>query len=147
MSRIRVAIRIGAPPAEVWDALRDIRSHVRWMHDAAAIRLTSHQREGVGTTFDCDSRLGPFRLTDHMDVVRWKPARAMGVRHTGLVGGHGEFRLRPRRGRRATRFTWTESLRFPWWMGGPVGSALAKPFFRHMWRKNLRSLKALVEGP
>lgn len=145
MSRIRVVTRIDAPPVEVWDALRDIGSHVRWMHDAAAIRFTSAQREGPGTTFDCDSRLGPFRLTDHMEVVRWKPARAMGVRHTGLVRGHGEFRLRRRKGRTATRFSWTETLRFPWWMGGPVAGALTKPFFRHIWKRNLRNLKALVE--
>ncbi len=145
MSAIRVATLIAAPRREVWEAVRDIGSHVRWMHDAERIRITSGRHHGVGTTFDCDSRLGPFRLTDHMEVIEWKPGRAMTIRHVGAVRGVGRFSLRRRRGGAATLFVWKEVLRFPWWMGGPVGGALTRPFFRHMWKKNLGNLKALVE--
>jgi uncharacterized protein YndB with AHSA1/START domain len=144
MSRVRVSTVIDASRAEVWDAVRDIGSHVRWMHDAEAIRFTSGRREGTGTTFDCDSRLGPFRLVDHMEVVEWQPGRVIGIRHVGTVTGVGRFTLR--RHRRGTRFVWKEKLRFPWWMGGPVAGVITAPFFRRMWRKNLRNLKALVEG-
>ncbi len=143
MSTIRVSTLITASRGEVWGAVRDIGSHVRWMRDAERIRITSPRREGVGTTFDCDSRLGPFRLTDRMEVIEWKPGRAMTVRHVGLVRGVGRFSLRRRR--HGTLFVWKEVLRFPWWMGGPVGSAVAAPFFRRMWKKNLRNLKRLVE--
>ena len=45
-----------------------------------------------------------------------------------------------------TRFTWTERLRFPWWMGGPVGALAAKPILRAVWRRNLATLKQLVEA-
>jgi uncharacterized protein YndB with AHSA1/START domain len=144
MSSIRVATFIAAPRAEVWEALRDIGSHVRWMHDALAIRFTSRRQQGVGTTFDCDSRLGPLRLTDRMEVIEWKPGRAMTVRHVGVVRGVGRFQLKRRRG--GTLFVWKEVLRFPWWMGGAVGAEIAAPFFRRMWKKNLANLKAIVEA-
>lgn len=143
MSSIRVSTTIGASRAGVWEALRDIGSHVRWMEDAESIRITSPRREGVGTTFDCVSRLGPFRVMDHMEIIEWKPGRAMTVRHVGAVRGVGRFSLRRRR--HGTLFVWKEVLRFPWWMGGPVGAAVASPFFRRMWKKNLRNLKAVVE--
>ena len=58
----------------------------------------------------------------------------------GKVTGVGRFSLRMRP--RGTLFVCQETLRFPWWMGGPIGSRLAAPFFRRMWKKNLRNLKA-----
>jgi len=143
MSSIRVSTVISASRAEVWEAVRDVGSHVRWMDDAESISITSARHEGVGTTFDCASRLGPFRLVDRMEVIEWKPGRAMTVRHVGVVRGVGRFSLRRRR--HGTLFVWKEVLRFPWWMGGPVGAAVASPFFRRMWKKNLRNLKAVVE--
>ena len=143
-THIRVSTLIPASRARVWAVVRDIGSHVRWMHDAEAIRFTSPRHEGVGTTFECDSRLGPFRLTDHMEVVEWRTGRALGIRHVGKVTGVGRFSLRFRP--RGTLFVWQETLRFPWWMGGRVGSRLAAPFFRRMWKKNLRNLKAVVEA-
>ena len=144
MSRITVAVTIDAPPSRVWDRVEDIASHVEWMRDAEAIEFTSGSTSGVGTTFDCRTRVGPFRMTDRMEITEWSPGRAMGVRHVGLVAGTGTFRLRARR-RGRTRFVWSERLVFPWWMGGPVGSFLAKPVFHHIWRSNLRDLRRLVE--
>ncbi len=144
MSRVRVATFIRASRGEVWEAVRDIGSHVQWMHDAVAIRFTSDRREGVGTTFDCDSKLGPFRITDRMEVTEWSPGRIMGVRHVGAVTGVGRFTLKRRRG--GTVFVWKETLTFPRWMGGPIGAAVAAPFFKRMWKKNLRNLKRRIEG-
>jgi hypothetical protein len=69
----------------------------------------------------------------------------MGIRHVGLVTGSGRFTLRRARGGR-TRFTWEEKLRFPWWMGGPLGGALGARVLRRIWRRNLRNLKRQVEG-
>jgi len=146
VSRVRVSTVIDAPPRRVWAGVRDISSHVSWMEDAVAIRYTSRRHEGVGTTFDCDTKVGPFRLTDRMEVTEWSEGRAMGIRHTGLVQGTGRFTVRSaRRGR--TRFTWDERLRFPWWMGGAPGSVVAAPVLRHIWRRNLVNLKREIEGP
>src|SRR3954454_688866 len=145
MARIRTRVDIDAPPAEVWRAIEHLESHVDWMEDALAIRLTSRRRRGVGTTFDCDTKVGPLRLTDQMEITRWSDRRAMGVRHVGLVTGTGQFKLRrARRGR--TRFTWEERLSFPWWMGGPVGGVVGGWVLRRVWRRNLANLKGLVEG-
>ena len=83
MTTIRVSTLIDAPPARVWESVRDISSHIRWMDDADAIRFTSATRTGVGTTFDCDTRVGPLRLTDHMEVTEWEEPRRLGIRHVG----------------------------------------------------------------
>jgi uncharacterized protein YndB with AHSA1/START domain len=150
MARIRVSTVIEATPAQVWSAVSDIGSHVLWMHDATAIRITSHRVSGVGTTFDCDTRVGPLRLTDQMEITSWRPRRQMGVRHRGAVSGKGAVTLRRvrggRRGSVRTRFTWTERLRFPWYLGGPFGSLAASPVLRWIWRRNLRNLRRLVEA-
>ena len=145
MARIRVATTIDAPPKSVWASIRDIASHVGWMEDAVAIRFTSDARDKVGTTFECDTRVGPFRLTDLMEVTEWDERKRMGIRHVGLVTGTGRFTLRKARGNR-TRFTWDERLRFPWWMGGPLGGTLAAPLLKRIWRRNLRNLKRQVES-
>jgi uncharacterized protein YndB with AHSA1/START domain len=146
--KLQVSVQIDASPAEVWRAVEDIAAHREWMLDAAEIRFVGDQRRGVGTTFDCDTRLGPFRLTDRMEVTEWRPGRAMGVRHAGVVTGTGRFTLRRVRRRRGggTRFAWQERLRFPWWLGGPLGAAVAKPALTAVWRRSLRNLKASVEA-
>ena len=136
--RIRVGITIPATVERVWDDVRDLASHVEWMADAEAIRFTSEQQSGLGTTFECDTRIGPFRMVDHMEVTAWIEGRVIGVRHTGLVSGSGKFVLKPEGAQqRSTRFTWDEELSIPWLMGGPlVGVVL-----RLVWMRNLRRLR------
>ncbi len=136
-TRIRVAVTLQAPPDEVWDDVRDLASHVEWMADAESITFVTPRRDGVGTAFDCVTKVGFIRLTDRMQITEWTPGRAMGVRHEGLVTGTGRFTLR-RRLRGGTRFTWQERLDVPWWLGGP----LATPVLYLIWRRNLRRLRA-----
>ena len=136
---------VDASPAEVWSAVEDISSHVLWMHDAVSISYTSRRTSGVGTTFDCRTRVGPLRLTDKMEITAWRPRRQMGVRHVGVVSGKGAFVLQSvRRGR--TKFTWKERLHFPWYLGGPIGGVIGARVLRMVWRRNLRTLKRLVEA-
>ena len=142
--KIRVGIKIDAPPEVVWRTVESIERHVDWMTDAVSITFTGSSTRGVGTRFDCVTRIGPFRTTDRMTVTQWTPRRAIGIEHRGVVTGRGRFTL-SRRGRNHTRFTWTEKLKFPWRMGGPVGALAAKPILRAVWRRNLRTLKRLVE--
>jgi hypothetical protein len=145
MPRIRVQATIDAPRRAVWVRLADIADHIDWMADARAIRFTSERHSGVGTVFECETRIGPLRTTDIMEVTEWRQGRSLGVRHTGMVSGAGRFVLR--RGRRGrTRITWDERLRFPWWLGGPVAGLLAAPVLRRVWRGNLRRLASLVEN-
>lgn len=145
MSHIRVSTVIGAPRQQVWADLRDIASHVQWMADAESIHFTSRQRQGVGTTFDCITKVGPIRLNDRMEVTEWREGRAMGIRHVGMVAGTGRFTLRTTpRGK--TRFTWEERLTYPWWLAGPLGATLSRPLLRHIWKNNLKRLKHRLEA-
>lgn len=146
MTRIRVSADYDATPDAVWRVIEPIDDHVRWMADAETIRFLDEQTSGVGTRFECVTRIGPIRLVDAMEITEWAPGRAMGVRHQGVVGGEGRFTLEPLDGGRRTRFTWEETLRFPWWLGGPVGAAVAGPLvLRRIWAGNLRRLRPLVE--
>jgi uncharacterized protein YndB with AHSA1/START domain len=115
--RVEVAVVVDAPPRRVWADVADVASHVEWMADAV----------------------------DRMEVTEWRPGRAMGVRHTGLVTGEGRFTLHRARGGR-TRFTWEERLVFPWWLGGPVGATVGSVVLRRVWAGNLRRLKQRIEG-
>jgi len=145
MGRIRVSTVIDASPAEVWEEVRLIERHVDWMADAHEITFTSDTITGVGTTFDCVTRVGPIRVTDRMAITSWREGREIGVAPRGLVTGTGRFTLaRVRRDR--TRFTWVEHLSYPWWLGGPVGGVVGGFVMRRIWRRNLRVLKALVES-
>jgi hypothetical protein len=144
MTAIRVEETIAAPVEALWAAVEDIGSHVRWMEDAVAIRFVSVKRSGVGATFDCDTKIGPFRLTDRMVVTEWEPCRTLGIRHAGMVTGTGRFALTPATG--GSSFVWEEELTFPAWMGGNVGGAAAAPMLRRVWRRNLHNLKTLVES-
>ena len=145
VAHIRVSIIIDRPPSVVWRGIEDIASHVNWMADAEAIRFTSSSTRGVGTTFDCDTKIGPFRLTDRMEITEWDEGRAVGVRHHGLVAGVGRFTLQRTAGG-GTLFSWEEELDFPWWLGGPLGEAIGGPLvLKRIWQGNLRHLKERLE--
>ena len=141
MARIRVSTTLDAPPDVVWADLADIASHVEWMADARAIRFLTAQTAGVGTRFECDTKVGPLTLTDVMEITEWEPGRSMGVRHTGLITGHGRFRLRRARGGR-THFQWKEKLTYPSRLGGRFGAFISSPALRWVWKRNLRRLAA-----
>ena len=140
---VRVARQLPASRARVWAELREIERHVEWMADAVAITFTSSQREGVGTTFRCLTRVGPLSLVDVMTITSWREQEALGVRHEGLVTGEGDFALRDDDA--GTLVSWTETLHFPWWLGGHVGELIARPVFGSLWRGNLRRLAERVD--
>jgi hypothetical protein len=147
MGRIRVSIELNATPAEVWEIVEPVERHVDWMADAVAIHFQTEQTRGVGTTFLCDTKVGPITLQDHMEITEWEPGRKMGVRHTGVVTGSGVFELEPIDLDRRTRFTWTEALRFPWFLGGRLGEVVGGQFvMKQIWKRNLRKLHELVDA-
>lgn len=116
------------------------------MADAIAVRFESDRREGVGTTFQTDTKVGPIRLTDKMVITEWEPPAVMGIRHTGVVTGTGRFTLEEVPGRPdETRFTWQENLTFPAWMGGRLGGRFGAPVLRRIWHHNLENLRRHFE--
>lgn len=136
---------IEASREAVWRALADIASHAEWMADAEHIDFIGSRRAGVGTRFDCVTRVGPIRLTDRMEIVEWRRGRCIGVVHSGVVTGAGVFRIR-RAGRGRIRVEWSERLRFPWFLGGPVGGLVGGRVLAAIWRGNLRRLAVRVES-
>jgi hypothetical protein len=146
MSHIQVSIDINAPVSRVWEVVEPVERHIDWMADAVAIRFQTEQTRGVGTKFFCDTKVGPIKLVDVMTITAWEPNAVMGVTHTGVVTGTGEFTLTAL-SETTTRFTWTESLVFPWWLGGPIGAIVGGQIvMKAIWRRNLRKLKKLVEA-
>lgn len=141
MARIRVSTTIEAPIDAVWEYVRRIDSHTEWMADAESISFLNDQTEGVGTAFECLTKVGPLRLNDTMVVTEWADREAIGVRHTGLVTGEGRFTLAPA-GTDRTEFRWTEELQFPWWMGGILGDIVGARVLEWVWRRNLKTLRA-----
>jgi carbon monoxide dehydrogenase subunit G len=145
MGRIRVAVEIDAPPSAVWSVVEPVERHVEWMADAESITFSGQQTRGVGTRFVCRTKIGPISLDDEMEVTEWEPGRAIGVRHQGVVTGTGVFELEPIDLGRRTRFTWTEDLTFPWYLGGPIGElAGGQLVLKLIWKRNLRALDRLV---
>ena len=140
---VTVSIVIDAPPSSVWAVIEPIETHVEWMADAESITFTSEQHRGIGTTFECLTRIGPFRTNDRMIVTEWEADRVMGIAHRGLFTGTGRFVLEPV-GPAQTRFTWTEEIHFPWWMAGSIGARGARPILQRVWRANLERLAHLV---
>jgi hypothetical protein len=140
---IEISTQISATPVVLWEEIRHINRHVNWMNDAAAISFLSTSTEGVGTSFTCLTKVGPFKTTDIMTITRWEEQKAMGVEHVGLVKGSGIFTITPN-GNTST-ITWKEQLTFPWWMLGGLGSYLASPILKIIWKKNLQNLKRIVE--
>jgi hypothetical protein len=150
MSDVTVSIDLDATPVEVWAIVEPIEDHTDWMADAVAIRFETEQTRGVGTKFLCDTKVGPIKLVDQMEITEWMPATAtqdgaMGVKHTGIVTGSGIFTLEPLAGGKRTKFTWTEDLDFPWYLGGRLGEIIGgKLVLSFIWKRNLRTLQALV---
>lgn len=143
MATIELSLTIDSPPEMAWKHLSDLENHATWMKDAEAITFLTTQRRGVGTEMQVPTRVGPLRTNDVMTVTAWEEGHSITVDHHGAVSGTGTFHI----GRVGsdTRLHWTETLRFPWYFGGPLGAAIAGPILRTIWRGNLARFKAIVE--
>ena len=144
MARVRVSRVIAAPPGIVWPVIADIEGHARWQVDVRRITITSSSARGVGTTYACDTRLGPVRMRIPMEIVEWDEGAAVAVQYDGTLRGGGRITLTRKR-RRRTKVTWAARVHFPWWMGGAVGALAAAQVLRAVWRKNLAALEHQVE--
>ncbi|MFP4073108.1 MAG: SRPBCC family protein [Actinomycetota bacterium] len=145
MARIAVSRTMEAPTDRVWAAMADLGSHVEWMKDARSIVFTTDQREGVGTRTQVETRVGPLRTLDIMEVVGWEEGKSIEVAHRGLVKGRGTLAATPLA--QETLVTWEEELTFPWWLGGGVTAWLARPVLAAVWRGNLRRLERSLTSP
>jgi hypothetical protein len=143
MADIEVSIRIDRSLRDVWDHASRLEDHADWMMDVKSISFLDNQTSGVGTTMDVLTRVGPFVTTDVIVVEEWNELHSIVVSHQGVVSGHGAFVLESDDG--VTCFTWRENLRFPWYVGGGITAALAKPILVRIWRGNLRRFAATFD--
>jgi Polyketide cyclase / dehydrase and lipid transport len=144
MSRITVSQEVGAGRWAVWERLADLGDHPTWMADAENLVFTSPATRGVGTAMEVRTRIGPLRTTDRMEVTGWVEGHSIEVTHQGLIEGVGTLAVTG--GDSRSTVTWSESLRFPWWLGGGVTAWVARPVLRRAWAGNLRRLAGEVEG-
>lgn len=144
MSPLVVSVLVRAPLAVVWEAVADLGSHPRWMTDAESLEFLGDVRSGVGTRMLVETRIGPLRTRDVIEVTGWEPGQRITVVHRGAISGEGVLQLDAMAG--GTRLKWSERLRFPWWWGGALTALLARPVLRWVWRRNLRRFERLVEA-
>lgn len=139
MAHIAVSREMTASPGVVWEALADLGSHAEWMKDAENIVFAGEQTRGRGTVMEVETRVGPFRTRDVLEVIGWDEGTSIDVTHRGLVTGSGTMSVSPHG--HGSRVDWRENLSFPWWLGGPITAMLAKPVLAAIWRGNLRRLE------
>ena len=135
MLQVRLEIEIDASSDAVWRELSDLSSYAEWMADAESITFTSDQTAGIGTEMRVLTKVGPLHTSDFMIVREWQEGRSIAVSHRGLVTGEGRFEIFG--DRKSSVLVWTETLRFPWWLGGPITAFLAGSVLKRIWSKNL----------
>lgn len=145
MARIDVSRHIERPIADVWAAIADLGTHPVWMRDARSLEFTTEQRTGVGTRMEVETRVGPLRTTDVMEVVGWDDGRSIEVVHEGVVSGRGVLATVPEGS--GTLVTWQEALHFPWWLGDGFTALLARPVLSRIWAGNLKRLEESINSP
>ena len=134
------------PPDRVWEELRHIERHVDWMANAETDPVHSKHREGAGHDLRLRDPDRPVPPRGPHGGHRVEDRAVDGGALLGLVTPATPVHAPP--GRQhvpATRLTWSERLRFPWWLGGPVGGVVGGRVMKVVWRRNLRRL-GRIEG-
>ncbi len=140
---IKLSISIDASPQSIWERLVGWESIGDWMLEADGVRVTSKQREGVGTRAVATIKIGGISTLDPIEVTGWDPPRRLEVHHNGWVKGWGEMVLEP--GRSGTELHWKEVLTPPWGPLGAIGIRLFRPIMKKTFERDAKALKELLE--
>ena len=142
--RIKVSTIINKPLQIVRDEVKIMENHVNWMQDAANIDFLSENNSGINTKMKVLTKVGPIKLNDVITVTRWEEMKSIGVIHEGIVTGEGVFFLSSV-DEDSTKFEWVEELKFPIYLGGPIGEFFGGLLLKQIWKKNLENLKNIIE--
>ena len=141
---ITVETTIDASLDEVWSEVSRIENHSNWMKDAVNIDFESEIKSGVGTKIKVLTKIGPIKLYDYMTFTKWEEKKIIGVDHIGIVTGKGEMEFN-KIDDNTTKFKWTETLKFPFYLFGSIGEIVGKPILEFIWKENLNNLKNEIE--
>ena len=127
---LTVSVPVDAPVSTVWGVVTDWETQGEWML-STAVRVTVGDGVSLGSELSATTGVGPFGVTDTMEIVGWDPPHRATVRHTGRgVRGSGVCTVLGRDGGedRAV-FHWTEQLDLPLGPLGALGWPLVRPVF------------------
>jgi len=141
---IEVETLIYASLDDVWNEVSKIENHSKWMKDAINIDFQTDNKSGVGTKIKVLTKIGPIKLNDFMTFTKWEEKKSIGVDHVGIVTGKGEMKFE-KIDENTTKFKWTETLKFPIYLGGVIGELFGKPVLELIWKQNLNNLKKIIE--
>jgi hypothetical protein len=141
---IHSEVNVRAPIERTWQVLADIPGQVRWMAEMKWVRMLTPGPTGVGTRADALVRAFGIPVRDSVVITDWEPPRRYAYRHTGLVGGMGEFELAPGDDPGTTLITWDETLVAPVFphLGGSAFRAVFGPIFQ----ADLEAFARIVEA-
>ena len=141
---IEVETLIYASLDDVWNEVSKIENHSKWMKDAVNIDFQTDNKSGVGTKIKVLTKIGPIKLNDFMTFTKWEEKKSIGVDHVGIVTGKGEMKFE-KIDENTTKFKWTETLKFPIYLGGVIGELFGKPVLELIWKQNLNNLQKIIE--
>jgi hypothetical protein len=134
---------IDAPIERVWAALADVGAQPRWMRDIKSLRVFGENPIGVGTRAEATVRVFGIPVRDPVTIMEFEPPHRYGVRHEGLIRGHGVFELRSGSDDASTIVTWDETLVAP--VLPFLWSLASRRIFQAVFQADLHRLRELVE--
>ena len=72
-------ILINKPLDVVWNEVKVMEDHVKWMEDAVKIDILADNTSGLNTKMNVLTKVGPITLTDIITVTEWKEKESIGV--------------------------------------------------------------------
>jgi uncharacterized protein YndB with AHSA1/START domain len=141
---IHSEVVVRAPVERTWEVLADIPGQVRWMAEMKWVRILTPASTGVGTRADALVRTFGIPVRDSVEITDWEPPRRYAYRHTGLVGGMGEFELAPGDDPGTTFVTWDEALVAP--VFPHLGGSAFRAVFRPIFQADLEAFARIVEA-
>ncbi len=140
---MKMAIAIDAPIDAVWEAVSDIERQPLWMREMRSVRLLTAGPVGIGTRGEADVRIFLVGVVDPVEIDRYDPPVAFGIRHVGVFAGSGRIGLEALDARR-TLVRWDEQLVPPIFPN--LGQLLQKPILGAIFQADLERLKEMVEA-
>ncbi len=80
MTEVKIVAECAASAETAFAYVNDYRNLPKFITEVHKFTPITEQTEGVGATFDGDIKLGPAHLSSRIQVVRWEPGAAIGVK-------------------------------------------------------------------